>query len=226
VSHVGVGQWRGIRVLFAVEIPAEEAAGDEIEAFSAGGGGPIEVRSMHSWEHTNTSLDDLGGPSNANANAHACVALYDYKAAADDELSIRAGEALATAGDEVDGWIKVANAAGQEGLVPASYLGAAAPPQPAVAVATALYGNDEPGMLPFDEGEMIEILEMDSGDGYFLGRCRGQVWARRTRPSYTLLVQGGVYDMPRNAGRPFFERAGSAAAIAHGLGRRNQPIIQ
>lgn len=86
---------------------------------------------MQSWQQTNTSLDDLA--DTPAMSGQACVALYDYAAAAGDELSIRAGEPLTVCGPEVDGWIKAANQAGHEGMVPASYLGPTAPPQPAVA---------------------------------------------------------------------------------------------
>lgn len=53
------------------------------------------------------------------------MAIYDYTATANDELTIRANETLTAIGAEDNGWIFVRNASGRQGLVPASYLGAA-----------------------------------------------------------------------------------------------------
>ncbi|KAF8913870.1 hypothetical protein CPB84DRAFT_1757784 [Gymnopilus junonius] len=50
------------------------------------------------------------------------VALYDFKADGDDELSVTEGEHLTVLEKDGDEWWKCRNASGSEGVVPASYL--------------------------------------------------------------------------------------------------------
>lgn len=53
----------------------------------------------------------------------AAVALYDFDAQGEDELSLREGEDLVLLQtDGAQDWLKVRNAAGQEGVVPAQYI--------------------------------------------------------------------------------------------------------
>lgn len=49
-------------------------------------------------------------------------ALYDFEAAGDDELSVKAGEHLVIVEMDGDEWWKCRNSEGAEGVVPASYL--------------------------------------------------------------------------------------------------------
>lgn len=50
------------------------------------------------------------------------VALYDFLAQGDDELSVAEGEALWVIEQDGDEWWKCRNASGGEGVVPASYV--------------------------------------------------------------------------------------------------------
>lgn len=50
------------------------------------------------------------------------VALYDFTADGDDELSVREGDKLIVLERDNDDWWKCTNAKGQEGVVPASYV--------------------------------------------------------------------------------------------------------
>jgi actin cytoskeleton-regulatory complex protein SLA1 len=50
------------------------------------------------------------------------VALYDFNADGEDELSIQEGESLAVLERDADDWWKVRNSHGAEGVVPASYV--------------------------------------------------------------------------------------------------------
>lgn len=50
------------------------------------------------------------------------IALYDFDAQGDDELTVAENESLILVEKETDDWWKVRNASGQEGVVPASYV--------------------------------------------------------------------------------------------------------
>jgi len=52
----------------------------------------------------------------------ACIALYDFEAQGDDELSVGENEKLFLVEKENEDWWKVRNSSGQEGVVPASYV--------------------------------------------------------------------------------------------------------
>ncbi|ETW83601.1 hypothetical protein HETIRDRAFT_155103 [Heterobasidion irregulare TC 32-1] len=62
-------------------------------------------------------------PDAAGAHAgEAAVALYDFAAQGDDEMSVAEGEALWIVERDGDEWWKCRNAKGEEGVVPASYV--------------------------------------------------------------------------------------------------------
>ncbi len=56
------------------------------------------------------------------AQGSAGVALYDFTAAGDDELSVKEGEQLTIVEMDEEDWWKCRNAKNQEGMVPSSYL--------------------------------------------------------------------------------------------------------
>lgn len=58
----------------------------------------------------------------AVAGEEDAIALYDFEAQGDDELTVAENEALILVEKETDDWWKVRNASGQEGVVPASYV--------------------------------------------------------------------------------------------------------
>jgi hypothetical protein len=64
------------------------------------------------------SVDDDG---DVGEGAHA-LALYDFAADGEDELSVAEGERLLVLEKDGDDWWKVRNARGAEGVVPASYV--------------------------------------------------------------------------------------------------------
>ena len=51
-----------------------------------------------------------------------CIALYDFIADGDDELSVQEGDHLILLEKDSDEWWKVRDSAGREGVVPASYV--------------------------------------------------------------------------------------------------------
>ncbi|PWN42572.1 hypothetical protein IE81DRAFT_301880 [Ceraceosorus guamensis] len=59
---------------------------------------------------------------NGHAAKEACIALYDFEAQGDDELSVAENEKLTLVERENEDWWKVRNASGSEGVVPASYI--------------------------------------------------------------------------------------------------------
>lgn len=58
----------------------------------------------------------------AAASSSAAVALYDFNADGEDELSVKEGERLTVLEKDGDEWWKCRNAQGVEGVVPASYI--------------------------------------------------------------------------------------------------------
>ncbi|CAO1618113.1 unnamed protein product [Parajaminaea phylloscopi] len=61
-------------------------------------------------------------PPPAAADGEPAMALYDFEAQGDDELTVAENESLTLIERENDDWWKVRNASGQEGVVPASYV--------------------------------------------------------------------------------------------------------
>ncbi|CAO1631311.1 unnamed protein product [Jaminaea pallidilutea] len=75
----------------------------------------------------NTAPPAPPAPPAPAANGHGgdgepAMALYDFEAQGDDELSVAENEKLTLVERENDDWWKVRNADGQEGVVPASYV--------------------------------------------------------------------------------------------------------
>ena len=98
------------------------------------------------------------------------VALYDYAAQADDELTLTEGDTLYV--DELadEAWYKARLRDGShEGLVPANYIEMRAPEQ--VVVATYDYEAQNHDELSFAEGRVLDVLERD-GD-WLLARIQG-----------------------------------------------------
>ncbi|UZJ55843.1 hypothetical protein CBS101457_005163 [Exobasidium rhododendri] len=73
----------------------------------------------------------------------ACIALYDFEAQGDDELSVAENEKLELVEKENEDWWKVQNTSGQQGVVPASYVETSKGEARGVAVAGAVNEEDE-----------------------------------------------------------------------------------
>ena len=69
-----------------------------------------------------SAVTSAAAPTPTPQTAPACIALYDFEAQGDDELSVAENEKLVLVEKENDDWWKVQNSAGQEGVVPASYV--------------------------------------------------------------------------------------------------------
>ena len=68
-------------------------------------------------------MDVVESPRSEDGSKNFVRALYDYKATAEDELSINTGEVLKVIGPDIgDGWMECESPAGQSGLVPSSYV--------------------------------------------------------------------------------------------------------
>lgn len=65
---------------------------------------------------------DDGLPSTSHVGGETAIALYDFTADGDDELSVRENEELLVLEKDGHDWWKCRNAKGKEGVVPASYL--------------------------------------------------------------------------------------------------------
>lgn len=83
----------------------------------------------------------------ASSDGEPAIALYDFEAQGDDELTVAENESLTLVERENDDWWKVRNASGQEGVVPASYIevaeaGSGASAGAAGASAAAASSND------------------------------------------------------------------------------------
>lgn len=63
-----------------------------------------------------------GDVDETQGNEEMVIALYDFNADGEDELSITEGEQLVVLEKDGDEWWKCRNARGQEGVVPASYV--------------------------------------------------------------------------------------------------------
>ncbi len=61
-------------------------------------------------------------PDSEEAEGLEAVALYDFQAQGDDELTVAEGDSLWIIEQEGDEWWKCRNANGDEGVVPASYI--------------------------------------------------------------------------------------------------------
>ncbi|KAG7449383.1 uncharacterized protein BT62DRAFT_1002954 [Guyanagaster necrorhizus] len=90
--------------------------------------GPPKKPSVHFSNHSPVIIpprpsepSDDGEPE-LEAQGSAGVALYDFTAAGDDELSVKEGEQLTIVEMDEEDWWKCRNAKNQEGMVPSSYL--------------------------------------------------------------------------------------------------------
>lgn len=81
------------------------------------------------------------------------IALYDFDAQGDDELSVTENEKLVIVEKENEDWWKVRNQAGKEGVVPASYVEAVDEP-PASSSAAAGMSQDRDAELDAEEEEL------------------------------------------------------------------------
>ena len=98
------------------------------------------------------------------------VALYDYAAQADDELTLTEGDTLYVDQLADEAWYKARLRDGShEGLVPANYVEMRAPEQ--VVVAAYDYEAQNHDELSFAEGRVLDVLERD-GD-WLLARIQG-----------------------------------------------------
>ncbi|KAF8655285.1 hypothetical protein AX16_003184 [Volvariella volvacea WC 439] len=83
---------------------------------------PREVDSED--EYQESDQEPSQGASRSSADTETAVALYDFTADGDDELTVKEGERLVVLEKDGDEWWKCRNARGLEGVVPASYLDA------------------------------------------------------------------------------------------------------
>lgn len=67
-----------------------------------------------------TNQPETNGHSSSGGES--AIALYDFDAQGDDELSVKENEELTVVEKENEDWWKVRNSSGQEGVVPASYV--------------------------------------------------------------------------------------------------------
>ncbi len=71
----------------------------------------------------------------ASSDGAGAVALYDFTADGEDELSVHEGEGLVVLERDSEEWWKVRNARGEEGVVPASYVEVSASVKPIITAA-------------------------------------------------------------------------------------------
>lgn len=81
---------------------------------------PVIIPSIEQDEDEDEEADAQPGKEE-RGQEHA-VALYDFTADGDDELTVKAGEQLVILEKDGDEWWKCRNLRGEEGVVPASYL--------------------------------------------------------------------------------------------------------
>ncbi|KAG2489163.1 hypothetical protein HYH03_012389 [Edaphochlamys debaryana] len=99
------------------------------EAGAGAEGGAAAYSAADAWAAA-PSVGEAGGPARADGSEAVgggrgrSVAVYDFQAEMDGELSVAAGEELELLGDEVDGWFtaRVATEPSRTGLIPASYV--------------------------------------------------------------------------------------------------------
>lgn len=108
---------------------------------------PPPVRKVGGSTPSPAPVATSAAPALAAGEEHA-IALYDFEAQGDDELSVAENEPLVIVERENDDWWKVRNASGAEGVVPASYVEATEAPADAAdaaaaAAAAAADGPDE-----------------------------------------------------------------------------------
>lgn len=132
-TGAGVGK-KGASVHFSEQGPAiipPREDGDEED-------GAAEDEEGEEGEEGDSDPDAAGAHAHAGAHAgEAAVALYDFAAQGDDEMSVAEGEALWIVERDGDEWWKCRNAKGEEGVVPASYVevrGASGCARPAVLI--------------------------------------------------------------------------------------------
>ncbi|KZV68150.1 hypothetical protein PENSPDRAFT_653484 [Peniophora sp. CONT] len=142
---------------------SRKAAGldeDEAAATPAASMSPARSKGVHfaesgpavippSPEH---SEDDEPTPTHTNGHAHAeeddedgepAIALYDFQAQGDDELSVDEGDKLWIVERDSEEWWKVRDTKGNEGVVPASYIEPTGPPRAAKPKAPAAPVQDD-----------------------------------------------------------------------------------
>ncbi|KAL6948601.1 hypothetical protein ACO0QE_001073 [Hanseniaspora vineae] len=142
------------------------------------------VASSRSFSHSTT---------NADSN---CKVLYPYTKADSDEISVQPGDSITLLAPDSNGWTKIQKSNGEVGLVPSTYVqvvehssgtgsgGAPPPPLPRsrnagsskTVTMTALYdyqaqGSDE---ISISAGDVLKVLQKDSGNGWTLGELNGQ----------------------------------------------------
>jgi hypothetical protein len=82
---------------------------------------PDIIPSRDSGEYEEYEMPDVKPDEEVREGEHA-VALYDFDADGDDELSVGEGERLMVIERDSDEWWKCRNSEGAEGVVPASYI--------------------------------------------------------------------------------------------------------
>ncbi|OEJ88284.1 Protein BZZ1 [Hanseniaspora osmophila] len=146
------------------------------------------VASSRSFAHSATNTD------------FGCKVLYSYTKADSDEISIQPGDPVTLIAPDNNGWTKIQKSNGEVGLVPSTYVqvvenssgsgsgsgSGAAPPPPLprsrnagsskTATLTAVYdyqaqGSDE---ISISVGDVLKVLQKDSGNGWTLGEINGQ----------------------------------------------------
>ncbi|KAI1789509.1 hypothetical protein LXA43DRAFT_576611 [Ganoderma leucocontextum] len=101
---------------------------------------PDVIPPPETYDDEEEEEDEEGHPVHAAAedeDGPTAVALYDFTADGDDELTVAEGEALIVLERDSEEWWKCRNAHGAEGVVPASYVelvggASAAPPGPSI----------------------------------------------------------------------------------------------
>ncbi|KAJ9050337.1 Protein BZZ1 [Entomophthora muscae] len=117
----------------------------------------------------------LEPPKHSEPVLDTAVALYDYDAADDGELTIRENQKLdIIAADDGSGWV-TARLDGKTGLVPATYITSSA--DTAALIVQALYDYDAQtdSDLTIREGEMIEVTNQEVSEGWWEGKLNGHI---------------------------------------------------
>lgn len=82
-----------------------------------------DLQDLHDEEEQGHDEDPgEGGGTGEEGVGDSVMVLYDFTADGEDELSVQAGESLLVLERDSDEWWKCRNAAGAEGVVPASYV--------------------------------------------------------------------------------------------------------
>ncbi|VDC02124.1 unnamed protein product [Peniophora sp. CBMAI 1063] len=145
-------------ILYKLKKSRKAAGLDEDEAAAApeASTSPARTRGVHFAESGPAVIpaspepeeDDEPTPTHTNGHAHAAddeddedgepaIALYDFQAAGEDELSVDEGDKIWIVERDSEEWWKVRDTKGNEGVVPASYIEPTGPPRAAKAKAAA-----------------------------------------------------------------------------------------